>query len=193
MHGAESSPFPHLYRHSLKPPSFPQATVIPAHAGTQRKTNQAVYPPLRKAKGTRSEANAGDARGGRVETADQHAIPPKPRDFPANETTQSGRRMADEHRKSENLQELVATHSPRYTGILANRRLRMLSVKPMLEQSLTFYKPRHPQSPSFLGVPQRKHEQQRCVISRFRHVCDIHMSDFVKDFFSERHRAIHDI
>ena len=24
MHGAESSPFPHLYRHSLKPPSFPR-------------------------------------------------------------------------------------------------------------------------------------------------------------------------
>ena len=53
------SPFPNLYRHSRK------LSVIPAHAGTQRKTNHALYPPLRAAKGTRSEANAGDARGRR--------------------------------------------------------------------------------------------------------------------------------
>ena len=63
MHVAETSPsptctvIPASHRHSIKPPSFPRA-------GTQRKTNQAVYPPLREAKGTRSEANAGDARGG---------------------------------------------------------------------------------------------------------------------------------
>ena len=62
--------------HSRKPPSFPQATVIPAHAGTQRKTNHAVYPPLRTAKGRGSAANAGDVRGGVI------PVPPPVPSFP---------------------------------------------------------------------------------------------------------------
>ena len=75
-------------RHSRKPPSFPQTTVIPADAGTQRKTKHAVYPPLRKAKETRSEANAGDARGGVIPVP--QPVPPFPQTtvIPAHAGTQ---------------------------------------------------------------------------------------------------------
>ena len=73
---------PANHRHSRKP------YVIPAHAGTQRKTNQAVYPPLRKAKGTRSEANAGDARGGDIPSPSPVPSFPQPAVIPADAGTQ---------------------------------------------------------------------------------------------------------
>ena len=53
---------PHPLRHSREPSVIPaDYPVIPADAGTQRKTKHAAKPPLRGAKGTRAQ-HAGDAR-----------------------------------------------------------------------------------------------------------------------------------
>ena len=53
---------PHPLRHSREPSVIPaDYPVIPADAGTQRKTKHTAKPPLRAAKGTRAQ-HAGDAR-----------------------------------------------------------------------------------------------------------------------------------